>query len=162
MNPRARVVHALPGRLRLRLPERRNEPDYFATLEERLGACPGVTALRTNHRTGSVLIHHDPEHHRDAILRWGAKHGLFTTAGHPAPPPTLRTMAQGGLVRLDRRLLDHSAGTTDSRSLLMVVLLALTLVQAARGQVLGSASTMLWYAFTLIRDEHGPSAAGGD
>lgn len=162
MNPRGQVVHALPGRLRLRIPEHRNEPDYFAALEEQLGGCPGVTALRSNHRTGSVLVHHDPGHDMDAILRWAAEHGLFTTEGQPAPSPTLRAVAQRGLARLDLRLLDQSGGTTDTPSLLMVVLLVLTLVQAARGQVLGSASTMLWYAFTLMRDQRGPSSAGGD
>lgn len=152
MIPAAHVAHALPRRLRLRVPERRNEAAYFAALEEQLGGCAGVTAVVTNPRTAGVLIHHHETLELEALARCAAEHGAFSLAGYDAASPTLLGRARRGLDSLDLRLLDESRGTTDTRTLVLVLLLLLALFQMARGQVLVSAASLLWYAFELVRE----------
>jgi Heavy metal associated domain 2 len=61
MAPLARVAHALPGRKRLKIEERRGDEAYFNTVEKALSESPGVVAVETNFRTGSVIVHHRPD-----------------------------------------------------------------------------------------------------
>ena len=58
MAPLAREVHALPGRTRLRIDEKRGDEAYFTTVESALRDYPGILAVETNSRTASVLVHH--------------------------------------------------------------------------------------------------------
>ena len=58
MAPLAREVHALPGRTRLRIDEKRGDEAYFTTVENALRDYPGILAVETNSRTASVLVHH--------------------------------------------------------------------------------------------------------
>lgn len=53
------VLHALPGRLRLRVPEIRNNQPLADIVAERLIARRGVTSVRTNITCASVLINYD-------------------------------------------------------------------------------------------------------
>jgi hypothetical protein len=53
-----RVVHALPGRLRVHLPGWTG--DGTETIERKLAQAPGVTRVRANMATGNVLILFDP------------------------------------------------------------------------------------------------------
>lgn len=54
------VVHALPGRVRLKLQQLKNNIAYAGPLQRRLLEVPGVTHLEANPKTGSLLIHYDP------------------------------------------------------------------------------------------------------
>ena len=61
-----RVVHALPGRIRIHLPEWRDEP---RALEQQVCALEGVHRARADPRTRNVLVQFDPAAtDRDSIL----------------------------------------------------------------------------------------------
>jgi hypothetical protein len=51
-------VHHLPGRLRVRS-DRAKNPVVARSLDETLGAMPGVSSVRVNVTTGSVLVHYN-------------------------------------------------------------------------------------------------------
>jgi hypothetical protein len=51
-----RVVHAIPGRVRLKVDGVKGNPDLAAALEERLLGVRGVQRVEVNARTGSVLL----------------------------------------------------------------------------------------------------------
>jgi allophanate hydrolase subunit 1 len=61
---RPRIVHGLPGRLRLHLPALRaldpGQRDWLVLWQEALGDLPGIRAVELNPTTGSVLIRYDP------------------------------------------------------------------------------------------------------
>jgi hypothetical protein len=54
------LVHALDGRLRIRIPAIKRNAEVAASLEQSLLRVKGVKGVRTNTLTGSVLIHYDP------------------------------------------------------------------------------------------------------
>ena len=54
------LVHALPGRVRLKLGEMKNNPALARDLKKHLSAKPGILRVEVNHTTGSVLLHFDP------------------------------------------------------------------------------------------------------
>ncbi len=56
---RVTIVHAIPGRIRVRIPRIKNDPDYAAQTRERLRALPGITGVEANSVTASVVVTYD-------------------------------------------------------------------------------------------------------
>lgn len=57
MNPESiKIVHAIPGRMRLKVGDVRENPTLAGELQRRLTSLPGVRTVEVNSRTGSVLI----------------------------------------------------------------------------------------------------------
>ena len=54
-------VHHVPGRLRLRGPRLEGNAERFDRLRVTLSAAPGVHSVEMRPRTGSVVVHYDPE-----------------------------------------------------------------------------------------------------
>src|SRR5947209_4368037 len=67
-SPRARVVHAIPGRLRLRWDRREADGEAWAPLLARLRGQPGVRAARFNPASGSLVVEYDPAAITDTAL----------------------------------------------------------------------------------------------
>jgi hypothetical protein len=50
------VVHAIPGRVRLRVDKVKGNPDFAQQVQDRLRRVPGIEGIETTPFTGSVLI----------------------------------------------------------------------------------------------------------
>lgn len=57
--PRAAVVHAMEGRTRLRVADRRGDEGFFASVAAGLSALAGVHKVEVAPLTGGILIFHD-------------------------------------------------------------------------------------------------------
>jgi hypothetical protein len=147
--PAALVSHALPGRTRIRVPDRRGDPRYFDRLRQRLGGCPEVLEVRVNAITASVLLHHrgDPA----PILAFAAAASLFVL--DPSPPRGVPLAVRLGAeaAAADAGLRRLAGGEVDLWTALSLGLFGLACLQAARGRLLGPASTLAWAALTAIR-----------
>jgi hypothetical protein len=55
-----RLVHAIPGRVRFKIAELRNDPDRAEQLQQRLASISGIEEAQVNSRTGSVIVWFDP------------------------------------------------------------------------------------------------------
>lgn len=95
-HPAARVVHALPGRVRVHVPALRDG----AGLEARVGAAAGVRAVRANARTGNVLVEFEPAR-VDAVavaavvaLAAGSPAGVPRAATAPSPAASAASRAR--------------------------------------------------------------------
>ncbi len=55
-----RIVHFLPGRVRLRVAALKGQPQLAQEIQAAFDGLPGLTGIRTNTATGSVLITYDP------------------------------------------------------------------------------------------------------
>ena len=130
MIPSAEVVHRVNGRLRLRVAERRGDGPWFATTRKSLAAFPGVSRVTANPDTGTFLVRG-----KDLALRRipeiAEDRGWFALAGPAAP-------------RLP-------AG--DALAGLAPVFFGLAVLQAARGQIMVPALSLLWYALEIVRWE---------
>jgi hypothetical protein len=56
-----RMVHAIPGRVRLKVPKLRHNPTLARLIQERLGAVPGIQGVEVTPLTGSVVVRFDPQ-----------------------------------------------------------------------------------------------------
>ncbi len=136
--PIAQLVHAMPGRARLRIVERRGDEAFFAAIATRLSALPGIYHVEVRPLTGSIVIAHGAP-----IARIGA------------------AAEQAGLFGLDETTEESAEWPElpiDARTAAMVGLGLVAVWQLLRGQIFPPAVTAAWYAAHLA----GFSAFAGD
>ena len=56
-----RIIHALPGRLRIKLYQIKREPQVADFIQKRLSLISAIHCVEINEITGSILIQYDPE-----------------------------------------------------------------------------------------------------
>jgi hypothetical protein len=57
-----KVVHALPGRVRLKVAKVKGNPALARQAQEKLAQVPGIRQVEAKPGTGSLLIHYDTDH----------------------------------------------------------------------------------------------------
>jgi hypothetical protein len=138
MIPVAHVEHQLPGRVRLRVPSRRGEVPFFEKVVRELSKHPAIRELTATPLTGSITLQHSEP--LQPILAAAASQKLFETRRlEPRTKVAISKPAAG---------LPESPGFADG---IATGLSGLSLFQATRGCVLGSAAENLWHAFGAQR-----------
>jgi len=148
----AQVIHQIPGRVRLRVSERRNETAYFEQLSQAIAACNQVLSVEVNPSSASVLVLCEGnavfnvlcEMEQRRILSIAAKDAQSTNS------KTLLSQIADKMKELEQSILSYSFGRFDLSSLLFIVLLALAIIQATRGHGLGPASSLLLSALAFL------------
>jgi len=153
----ATIVHAMPGRVRVRLDRSLRSPDTVRFVTETLSGLEGVRELRFNPATGCLLLLYDPDilHIDQLLLAASAANIEVVPPTSPAPPqegditPLARSI--NALFReIDRRLLRLTSGKLDARTLFPVGLGAAALRQiiVSRGEIAAAPwYVLLWYSF---------------
>jgi hypothetical protein len=144
------VVHFTPGRVRVRFPEKRNDPDFFRALEKPLKAHPEITAIRSNPLTGSLLLEGS---FTDAgrLAEYAKSHELFfietaETGGVPLRKKIYQSFDAG-----NRFVKDRSSNQLDLPVLIFLLLLGSGIYQLARSEVrLPPWYTAFWYALGVF------------
>jgi hypothetical protein len=140
--PIAYVEHQIPGRLRLRIPERRGDVAFFQRVVGALSKVPDVSELDGSPLTGSVRIRYSGT--AEAIAAAAAKEGLFEIRkrdGEAQPKKPPKEPASPGAPHGDAGMLDSIA----------TGLSGLALFQVTQGQVTGSAAENFWNAYGAQR-----------
>ncbi len=86
-----KVVHALPGRVRLKVAKVKGNPALARQAQERLAKVPGIRQVEAKSGTGSLLIHYDTEH----LLSLASMEILSTTLGELFPEIEIATLMAG-------------------------------------------------------------------
>jgi hypothetical protein len=83
-----KIEHQVPGRVRMKIPAGKGNPDLLKQISEIFGIIPGIEEITVNPTTGSVVLHYDADHHdefdgsfRQRFLALGAVHGSASTGG---------------------------------------------------------------------------------
>jgi Heavy metal associated domain 2 len=148
------IAHAMPGRLRLRLPA----PAQTSQLLDVVRAVPGVTACIWNDHTRSLLVHYRPEETTsDAIIDTVADHAGVVAPHEDRPSEGDETpvaeVITSSLDRLNTKVVRATAGKLNLGVLVPLLLGAWALRQLVRPEVAPlSWSSALWYAHGLFRD----------
>jgi len=160
MAPLAREVHAIPGRTRFRIDEKRGDETYFTTVESALRDYPGISSVETNSWTASVLVHHT----ENGTSSWqrAEEQGLFRVAEKEAE---MRKMAAAisatpNPAREACAPKPKAARTNRAnwRALLVLAWVGLGIAQAVEGNIAIPAAAAFWYAY-LMTQENGASSA---
>lgn len=131
--PIAFVVHAMPGRTRLRMCERRDDTAFFASVATVLSAMAGVHKVEIQPLTGSILVQHAVPLAQIGAMAENARLFAIETSGALAAP----TPSEPTKFVLDPKLAAITA------------LAVMALWQGGKGKFLPPAMTLVWYAASL-------------
>lgn len=156
--PHAFVAHMTAGRLRLRIPERRNDDAFFVAVRQRVSEWPGIDEVRVNPLTASVLVFFGDA---AVALAYARQSDLFEIRkAEPARPAVL--LADGAYHKarsLNSRIRRLTGGVVDLGSLMLLALLLAAIYEIYRGNFRTSAFSLLWHAGSLLRLWPGPEPA---
>src|SRR5271169_4552919 len=95
-----KIEHQVPGRVRMKIPAGKGNPELLKQISEVFGVIPGIEEVIVNPTTGSVVLHYDTDRHDEF-------HGTFQQhyAAHGGGGPTNGAM-HGADTELDK--LTHS------------------------------------------------------
>lgn len=148
MLPAAYVSHHMEGRMRVRIPSKRRDQDYFDVVTQRLRECDGIRALRINYLTGSVLILHNLD--VETIAAYAERNGLFALAPVEVVVAPIALGISNQFRVLDERLKAKTSGALDLGGLAFLGLVAASAAQLARKNIWPAGATLLWYAAHLL------------
>ncbi|MDB5408266.1 MAG: uncharacterized protein JWL84_3178 [Rhodospirillales bacterium] len=149
MKAKAYVVHSLPGRVRIKVPERRGDSDFFDDIKRRLERLDGVSHVATNPVTGSILVQHEGEIADLVMQALGADIGNLLELALHAPPVAQRLCLE--MAAIDRNIKRVTAGELDLGTLASLGLLAMAAGQLLYRRQPAIAVSMSWYASELLR-----------
>jgi len=148
------VAHAMPGRIRLRLPV----PAQTSDLVEVVSATAGVTDCAWNERTRGLLVHYRPEETTSgAIIEAIVAHAGVAAPDHDGAADGAQTpvaeVITSTVTQLNGRVVRATGGRLDLGVLVPLALGAWAFRQVLRPQAAPlSWSSALWYAHGLFRD----------
>ncbi|MDA8387485.1 MAG: hypothetical protein M0Z58_02325 [Nitrospiraceae bacterium] len=167
MVPVARITHRTKGRLRIKVPPRKGDGEYFASLAAGLLKVPGITDAETNPITGSVLILHATE--PEKIIAYANENGLFRilldkmnkgdnngggAAGKPPGRPASKRLTSriaDVFKQTDSMMLEMSGGQLDIGGTAFFALLGVGIYQIASGNFMAPAwYAAFWYALNIF------------
>jgi hypothetical protein len=161
--PEAFISHASSGRIRVKIPAKKNDADYFSGLREHFSPIPGVERVEVNPLTASILVKHTLDLNNSADLKPVADYfesrGLFKLAVPlPSSLPERRPVATAegvaaALAGLNAQVKGWSAGMLDFSTLAVLGLISVGVLQASRGIVAVPAITAFWYASSILKDQ---------
>jgi hypothetical protein len=147
LGPEVSLVHAVPGRLHLRVPSLEGDTDAMSAFVETIAEVPGLVRIIGRPSTGTLILEYDGD--LAEIVPALVSRGGMSFVRAPVPPPVSQTLRLG-LAVLDQKIAAQSEGTFDMRAALAVLLIGLAVFQTARGQLMGPATTLLVAALSLI------------
>ena len=127
--PIAEIVHAMPGRTRLRIAGRCGDAVFFASVATGLSTIAGVRKVLVRPLTASVLIQHGPPLERITAAAQEAR--LFRLANPSTTPRLIK------------------AYKIDPKMVVGLVLGGLAIWRLTEGKILPHAVTLAWYAANL-------------
>lgn len=153
---RAEIVHCLPGRLRLRIAEKRGDVVSLKKLADCLDSHPEVVSVDVKPNTGGLLVVHSLGSAWQPIGRFARDEGLFAVASSGVSPPPVPSFAEttaASLKVMNRRFRQATGGTVDFQSAMFVTFLGLAVQQARQGYVLGPAMTLILHAYGFLKEK---------
>ena len=140
------IAHTSPGRTRIRWAGDASAKETIRELAAEIEKIDAVVSADPRMTTGSIIIEHDD-------IEWPSLQAQLSDQLSMIFTPCVPPMKRSGAKALSQSI-DNLDGTLnklnmDFDSLTLLMLSTLAVIQALRGQVIGSSSSFLWYAFNL-------------
>lgn len=166
MNLPVGAVHHVPGRIRIRLPFLKKDPEALAEVRTFLAGLDGVSSAQENVLTGSILLHYDRNAHADfydrmmrtvkenfgllesalpGLIGGVALDSLDLAAFDPDVPSEASVLLADAFENLDRRVRIATDNSFDLRSLLPITVLGAAVLRLGV-----AAATPLWITLAIF------------
>jgi hypothetical protein len=154
--PEAYVHHRTAGRLRVRVPSRKGDAEYFSAVGDRFADCEGVERIEVNPATGSVLLIHHTD--GESLAEYARAHELFDTKEEEHSPTDFHRQLGERLSGLNNGLKGLTGSGTDLWDLTFIGLLGAGAFQIISGNM----TAIPWYsAFWYALGVYSKSKDGG-
>lgn len=93
-----KIEHQVPGRVRMKIPAGKNNPELLKQISDVFAAIPGLEHITANPKTGSVVLHYDTDRHHEfhgSLQQHFAAHDQrygIADAGNRGAPTELDTL----------------------------------------------------------------------
>ncbi|MBF0117511.1 MAG: hypothetical protein HQK79_01650 [Desulfobacterales bacterium] len=150
----AMVSHNSIGRLRVKVPSRKKDINYFFSAKEKLLNLTGVSSVDINPLTGSILILHELE--QSLILKFAEDENLFIgEVEHCSQPSNFHDNISIAFAACNEKIKENSKGTINMGGLLTLLLVGAGAYQIYKGNFeMLSWSGAFWYAYNIFLKTH--------
>jgi hypothetical protein len=164
-----RIAHQVPGRVRMKIPSAKGNPELLKQISETFAAIPGIERITVNPTTGSVVLHYDADQHDE--FHGGFQHHYRHAVPEGFRPPQTdidefahkieqeaeflaRNSESARAVvdfcrKLDQQIKLATDNTIDLKIVLCVGLIGVTVFEIG-----ASAATPVWVTLTLFALNH--------
>jgi Heavy metal associated domain 2 len=166
-----RIEHQVPGRVRMKIPAGKGNPELLQQISEVFGVIPGIEEITVNPTTGSVVLHYDADRHDEFHGNFqqhyaahgaanGGLHGADTeldklTGSIAAEAEFLASHSHSAravvdfVKKLDREIKLATNNTVDLKIIFAVGIIAFTVFEVG-----ATAATPVWVTLAIFTVNH--------
>jgi len=150
MLPEAHIGILIPGRVRIRIPDKKGQSSYFSDLLNKLSGDRRFEKLVVNPITGSVLfLGRDVD--VAAITESGEANHLFRLETGPLHPVLVSNSVANPIGKLSKGLQEFTGGELDLKGMVILGLIGVGLYQIIKGNLRAPPwYTAFWYALGIF------------
>jgi len=158
--PRAYIKHQLSGRVRIKIPKKRGNYQYFDEVADAFADCKGITQLQLNPSAASILVQHDDNTTLSAIAEHARHAGLFKLIEDHDSKQLMKEhlsiagWSAVGVTHLDQSITRLSDGRLDLRTFWFLSFVGFAINEASKGHIFAPATTFLWRAMELLKPKN--------
>jgi hypothetical protein len=164
-----KIVHQIPGRIRMKVPSAKNNPEQLEAYKATLALIPGIEGVETNPETGSIVLKYDPDRHHD--FHAGFEDHCRDHHDHHHKPPTNEIDALASKIQAEAEYLaehshaakvvvdffknaDRQVKLASHNTLDLKMVLALGVIGVTVFEVGATAATPVWVTLALFGMNH--------
>ena len=166
-----KIEHQVPGRVRMKIPAGKGNPELLKQISEAFGVIPGIEEIAVNPTTGSVVLHYDANRHDEFHGSFrqhydahgaanGGQHGADTeldklTQSIEAEAEFLASHSHSAravvdfVKKLDREIKLATNNTIDLKIVFAVGIIGLTVFEVG-----ATAATPVWVTLAIFTVNH--------
>jgi Heavy metal associated domain 2 len=170
-----KIEHQVPGRVRMKIPAGKGNPDLLKQISDVFGVIPGIEEVVVNPTTGSVILHYDSDRHDEF-------HGAFLQhhASHNAAQDAVVSVPHGADTEFDKlantieaeaeflarhshsaravvdfvKTLDHQIKRATNNNVDLKIVFAGSIIALTVLEVGATAATPVWVTLSLFTVNH--------
>jgi len=174
-----KVEHQVPGRVRMKIPAGKGNPELLKQISEVFGVIPGIEEVTVNPTTGSVVLHYDADRH-DEFHGAFREHHAAHNEKHEAADGAVHRLMHGADTELDKltnsieaeaeflarhshsardvvdfvKNLDHEIKRATNNSVDLKIIFAVGIIGLTVFEVGATAATPVWVTLAIFTVNH--------
>jgi hypothetical protein len=165
-NVKLHVAHQVPGRVRMKIPSAKGNPELLEEMKQTLSAIPGIEEVIINPATGSLVLHYDTDQHDEFH-----GHLVHHTGGQHQPPPSNEIDALASKIQQEAEFLaenshaarvvvdffkqvDAGIKTGSNNTIDLKIVLAVGIASITILEVGANAATPVWVTLAMFGLNH--------
>jgi hypothetical protein len=166
-----KIEHQVPGRVRMKIPAGKGNPELLKQISETFAVIPGIEEVTVNPTTGSVVLHYDTDRHDEFHGSFrghyeahsaanGAAHGADTeldklTSSIEAEAEFLASHSHTARVFVDFvKGLDHEIKRATNNTVDLKIVFAVGIICLTVFEVGATAATPVWVTLAIFTVNH--------